>query len=150
MQNDHNIIYRKSRTWLIFGTIALLTFLLLVGKCVMGQFSKDYSLSPSKNLIDPAKDGKIDRLVTSNVISFRDTVYIHDTLRIPIYHYQSSDTIQAAFLLKGDRLISGFIIYSGFKVQTSKGLQWSAEPVASGFLDRKRRVIDRKKIVKAF
>lgn len=132
MQNDHHKVFEKPTGRLGLYLIIVL-ILLAVGTAVVAQ--------PGKLVISS---------LSVPDYHIRDTIRIHDTLRIPIYHYQSSDTIQAAFLLKGDRLISGFIIYSGFKVQTSKGLQWSAEPVASGFLDRKRRVIDRKRIVKAF
>lgn len=78
----------------------------------------------------------------------RDTIYIHDTLRIPVPLYQSYDTMQVVLMMRSGKMIPAHIIYSGFKQQTPKGLQWVQEPQPGAVLTIRWKVIDKKNIFK--
>lgn len=82
-----------------------------------------------------------------------DTVYIHDTIRIkdtvnvPIYLVDVTDTLPATVMYKKDSksdrvyTLKGFALVRGFKVMVNGKPQWADKPQVVGALDDKKRLI---------
>lgn len=87
-------------------------------------------------------------VVDSAILVPRDTIYTHDTIRIPVPLYQSYDTMQVVLMMRSGKMIPAHIIYQGFKQQTPKGLQWVQEPQPGAVLTTRWKVIDKKNIFK--
>jgi len=82
-----------------------------------------------------------------------DTVYIHDTIRIkdtvnvPIYLVDVTDTLPATVMYKKDSksdrvyTLKGFALVRGFKVMVQGKPQWADKPQIVGALDDRKRLI---------
>lgn len=76
-----------------------------------------------------------------------DTIRIHDTLQVPVYLVDVTDTIPATVLYKksekSDRIytVKGFALVRGFKVMVKGQPQWADKPQIIGALDDKKRLI---------
>lgn len=140
MQNDHHIVFQNDvrrmnpgpkghKSCLFYIAVALIMTLVVV------RAGAQYAAYP------------VDAIGRLSVL--RDTIYIHDTLRIPVPLYQSYDTMQVVLMMRSGKMIPAHIVYSGFKQQTPKGLQWVQEPQPGAVLTIRWKVIDKKNIFKA-
>lgn len=76
-----------------------------------------------------------------------DTIRIRDTVPMPVYLVDVTDTIPATVLYKksekSDRIytVKGFALVRGFKVFVQGKAQWADKPQIVGALDDKKRLI---------
>lgn len=76
-----------------------------------------------------------------------DTIRIRDTVPMPVYLVDVTDTVPATVLYKksekSDRIytVKGFALVRGFKVMAQGKPQWADKPQIVGALDDKKRPI---------
>lgn len=86
-------------------------------------------------------------VIVKDTIPKRDTIRIHDTLQVPVYLVDVTDTIPATVLYKksekSDRIytVKGFALVRGFKVFVNGKAQWADKPQIVGAIDDKKRLI---------
>lgn len=86
-------------------------------------------------------------VIVKDTIPKRDTIRIHDTIQVPVYLVDVTDTVPATVLYKksekSDRIytVKGFALVRGFKVFVQGKAQWADKPQIVGALDDKKRLI---------
>lgn len=83
----------------------------------------------------------------------KDTVHVKDTVRVPVYLVDVTDTVQASITYEKKKgsgrvyITKGFALLRGFKV-FDKEPKWVDKPALVGALDEKKRPI--KNVVQVF
>lgn len=82
-----------------------------------------------------------------DTVYIRDTIRIKDTVNVPIYLVDVTDTMPATVMYKKDAksdrvyTLKGFALVRGFKVMVQNKPQWADKPAVVGALDDKKRLI---------
>lgn len=77
----------------------------------------------------------------------RDTIHVHDTVRVPVYFIDITDTLAATVIykksVKSDRLYTakGFAIVRGFKTMENGKPVWVDKPQFIGALDSRKKAL---------